>query len=308
MALSRVVSSSADCVSNGPIQVMANITQSRICGVRSQNVTIPAECCNGSEVHTFGCAYFCGTNDYIDEFAKCVRQKDLSSSIGNAQFFCQAGIRGNNRQESKTSSAKPRYHTPQPTWLLFVLIFVLSLSGTTSATIVPSLSGDDWHSVKRAESSCDVQIANNFTTLRSNTLGVGGKFDCQQGGCAMGIGLDSGLNQNNRTINGTSAADAIFDSFFKALSNKTGRYFPALSSLQMRYDFLLDQGLWQIDFTPMLVSHPNSCDNADIESLQAKLTRSSSGARMVQSKVALALTANRTNLLFSKRVVQSLPR
>ncbi|RMY53642.1 hypothetical protein D0865_05148 [Hortaea werneckii] len=75
----------------------------------------------------------------------------------------------------------------------------------------------------------------NFTEDRTFTqLGPSQKLTATSGTgiSAFGQNVDTGITNNNRTINGTSAADAQYDGFFDVLSEKYGRQFPAMSSIE----------------------------------------------------------------------------
>lgn len=60
--------------------------------------------------------------------------------------------------------------------------------------------------------------------------------------------------ENNRTVNGTSAAEPEYDEFFGVLQNQTNRLFPALSGVELMYNFVpnsLDVSV--IAWTPLAV-------------------------------------------------------
>ncbi|KAI7198412.1 hypothetical protein KC316_g14158 [Hortaea werneckii] len=65
-----------------------------------------------------------------------------------------------------------------------------------------------------------------------NTTGTIRETATSFGISAFGTNVDTGITNNNRTINGTSAADAQYDGFFDVLSEKYGRQFPAMSSIE----------------------------------------------------------------------------
>lgn len=62
--------------------------------------------------------------------------------------------------------------------------------------------------------------------------------------------IDSGIANNNRTINGRSAADEEYDAFFDILSDQFGRSFPAMSSIETLYEFTENSSDFFVGFTP----------------------------------------------------------
>jgi hypothetical protein len=78
-------------------------------------------------------------------------------------------------------------------------------------------------------------IDSNYTSLQHGSKKLSGNFNCVNAvSCAFEISAETGLNENNRTLNGSSAAEPEFDAFFGAVSNSTGgRKFPALSSVNV---------------------------------------------------------------------------
>lgn len=66
--------------------------------------------------------------------------------------------------------------------------------------------------------------------------------------------IDTSINNNNRTINGTSAAESQYDDFFHILEGKTIRSFPALSGIQLDYEFAArPSSSYYMAFTPIHV-------------------------------------------------------
>lgn len=54
--------------------------------------------------------------------------------------------------------------------------------------------------------------------------------------------IDTGITNNNRTINGSSAASATYDAFFDKLSTQYKRQFPAMSSVELFWEFTCGGG------------------------------------------------------------------
>jgi len=59
------------------------------------------------------------------------------------------------------------------------------------------------------------------------------------GFAGVGTPITTDITRNNRTINSTSAADGKYDAFFDVLSKQFGRQFPAMSSLEIFYEFVV---------------------------------------------------------------------
>ncbi|KAK4565577.1 hypothetical protein LTR86_004194 [Recurvomyces mirabilis] len=53
------------------------------------------------------------------------------------------------------------------------------------------------------------------------------------------MNIDTGIDKNNRTVNDTSAADPEYNAFFTILQNATQRSFPAQSSVEAQYSFVV---------------------------------------------------------------------
>lgn len=130
-------------------------------------------------------------------------------------------------RETVTSFGMRRARAPGLGATLLVACILAFFLNPASAAIVPSLA--DRSVVKRDTGNC------NFTEDRTFTqLGRSHKLTANSGAgiSAFGQNVDTGITNNNRTINGTSAADAQYDDFFDVLSKKYGRQFPAMSSVE----------------------------------------------------------------------------
>lgn len=141
-------------------------------------------------------------------------------------LYCMGNTTGTIR-ETATSFGMPRARAPGLRATLLVACVLAFFLTPASAAIVPSLA--DRSLVKRDTGNC------NFTEDRTFTqLGPSQKLTATSGTgiSAFGQNVDTGITNNNRTINGTSAADAQYDGFFDVLSEKYGRQFPAMSSIE----------------------------------------------------------------------------
>jgi hypothetical protein len=124
--------------------------------------------------------------------------------------------------------------------MIFMLVAAFLFISPAQAITVPSL---DNSLVKRQSSSgCSLSIDSNYTSLQHGSKKVSADFDCTRapgGFCAFEVPVITPLNENNRTLNGSSAAEPEFDAFFDVVSKSTGgRKFPALSSINVTQGFV----------------------------------------------------------------------
>ena len=208
---------------------------SRVCGVQT-NRTIAERCCGSAEISEYQCWLYCDSTQSLSDWARCVNP-------GNTTFiswgpFCQGEITPNNT-ETLTSSA---FHssTPRYTWMIMVLIFTFLFLGPAQATIIPSL--DNALIKRQSGSGCSLTIDSNYTLLQHGSRRVSATFDCTNTAgefCAFEANVVTPLDDNNRTLNGSSAAEPDFDAFFDVISNSTGgRKFPAMSSVNVTHGFV----------------------------------------------------------------------
>lgn len=250
------------CSNLGEVRILPNSTQSRICGVASQNASLASSCCGGYKVQSYGCIQYCETsrNLTIGHFLDCLANGNNGSDIASIGAFCQDGIVGDTRDKStdkaSTSGASSITRPPRLSHFLGLILVILALvtDSHAASTIVHSLRTD---LVRRASSSCSITMLANYTTVRqavavSSTFG----FGCNDVYCPMEVQIDTGIDNNNRTINGTSAAGFQYDDFFNMLEGKTNRSFPALSGIQLDYAFAArPASSYYMAFTPIHVSH-----------------------------------------------------
>lgn len=203
---------------------------SRVCGVQT-NRTIAERCCGSAEVSEYQCWLYCDSTQSLSEWARCVSPGN--TTVGSWGPFCQGELVPNSTK-TLTSSAFPS-STPKYTWIVFALVFTFLFLAPAQATIIPSL--DNGLVKRQSGSGCSLTIDSNYTSLQHGTKRVSANFDCTNtasGYCAFEVPVVTPLNENNRTLNGSSAAEPEFDAFFDVVSNSTdGRKFPALSSVNV---------------------------------------------------------------------------
>lgn len=108
-------------------------------------------------------------------------------------------------------------------------------------------------------SSCSVQKTFNYTATHNVSTIVSPRFSCSDSPgnrplCPFSIPVSVPPFQNNRTIDGTSAAGSEYDEFFTALESVADRQFPAASGLELQHEFLGPTGqAFRISFTPLAV-------------------------------------------------------
>nr|POE79770.1 hypothetical protein CFP56_07836 [Quercus suber] len=244
-------SSSCSAVSSTP--VVLNDAATRVCAVNSLNAPLLESCCEGSGVLSSQCKHYCNTNKTIIEFIACLTHEGRnSSSVLAMNPFCQDSIVSNNTETLAKTSYGTRRASPLPLQYLFVALLLVLLSATNvSATMVRSLSTDMQRRQSTALTSCSIDIHGNYTSIR-NSQQVSSHYTCDSSDyCTQSIPIDTGIVNNNRTINGTSASEPMYDVFFEMLENSTGRMFPALSGIELQYGYVTAPGIeYFIDFTP----------------------------------------------------------
>jgi hypothetical protein len=204
--------------------IVANTTNSRVCGVQT-NRNVAERCCGSAEVREYQCWLYCEYTQSVGDWARCV-SGNSTAPVGGP--FCQGELVANNT-ETLASSAL-RSSAPRYSWIIFVLVFTFLFAGPAQATIIPTL---DTSLVKRqSESGCSLTIDRNYTSLQHSSDSISARFSCNgaRGFCGFEAPVETSITGNNRTLNGSSAAEPGFDAFFDAVSSSTnGRKFPALS-------------------------------------------------------------------------------
>jgi hypothetical protein len=229
--------------------IVANTTDSRVCGVQT-NRNVAERCCGSAEVQEYQCWLYCEYTQSVGDWARCV-SGNSTTPVG-AQF-CQGELVTNNTETLASSafrSSAPRY-----SWIIFVLVFTFLFVGPAQATIIPTL---DTSLVKRqSDSGCSLTIESNYTSLQHSSDSVSARFSCNgaRGFCGFEAPVETSITGNNRTLNGSSAAEPGFDAFFDAVSSFTnGRKFPALSSANFTRGFVASPGQTVVlSWTPVSV-------------------------------------------------------
>ena len=209
--------------------VIPNGNSSRVCGVKT-NRAIAQHCCGSAEVKDYQCWLYCDSTKSILEWAKCAND---NTTAGSWDPFCQGKLTPNNT-ETLTSSAL-HSSTPKYSWMIVVLVCTFLFLGPAQATIIPSL--DNGLVKRQSGSGCSLMIDKNYTSLQHGSKRVAGPLTCinnRDQYCSFEASIETPLNENNRTLNGSSAAEPNFDAFFDVVSDATGgRKFPALSSVNV---------------------------------------------------------------------------
>jgi hypothetical protein len=227
------------------------------------------------------------TSSGVVEWNDCVSK---NSNITDFQdIFCQAQVSGNNTQtvKPKDSAAFTSASAPSKSYVLIFLLLSTFLIGSTTAKVIPSLATAKQLASRQSspQITCSIEVLQDYTVPRSNSLSVASAVSCDlptnsSKYCGFGFNINSGINSNNRTINGTTAAEPKFDSFFDLLANRTGHLFPALSSVEFAYSFLAPPGISRLAFTPVLVrtprgtkfeNPPSTCSTADTKFSDASM-------------------------------------
>lgn len=219
--------------------IMPNTAMTRVCGVQSDRAAAE-RCCGSIEVRQYQCWLYCEHSRTVGQWSECIYGNQTTSS---PTTFCQGEITSNITESlaspSSTSSAF-RSSAPKFGWMIFMLVATFLFIGPAQALIVPSL--DNGLVKRQSGSGCSLTIESNYTSLQHGSKKVSADFDCARAAssfCAFEVPVVTSLNENNRTLNGSSAAEPEFDAFFDVVSNSTGgRKFPALSSINVTQGFV----------------------------------------------------------------------
>ena len=254
------VSGAQNCSGILGTPIIANTTNSRVCGVQT-NRTIAERCCGSAEIQKYQCWLYCESNISISDWNLCVTNNDTTTG-GAWGPFCQGDLASNSTERSTSHGF--RSSTPKYTWAVFALVVAFLFVGPAQAAIIPSL--DNGLTKRQNDGSCTLAIDRNFTALQHSTQQVGNRFACSSGAvggfCAWDVELETSLTENNRTLNGTSAAEPEFDAFFDIVSDALdGRRFPAMSSVSLTRGVTITAGQnAYVGWTPISVrSFPIPC-------------------------------------------------
>jgi hypothetical protein len=155
--------------------------------------------------------------------------------------FCQSRAIANNTVTLKKSFACLHASPPQKTYFFLLLLISTFLIGSASAEIIPSLAGNLIARQSQAQTSCSVQVVEDYTQAGGpNKVSQTIPF-CPSQVCRQTVDVQTGITNNNRTINGTSAAEPRYDAFFDVLANRTGYMFPAMSGIDFKYQWVYSE-------------------------------------------------------------------
>lgn len=225
-----------DCTGFSATPILPNNTGSdRVCGYQTRNTSLLQSCCSSGEVKQYACWSYCATDRTFPSVASCLNKNLGSPNATNSPhgLFCQGNSTGTIREQVSSSTGVPR--VPGPTFgsvMLLACLVAAFLIAPTSAAIIPSLDPTN-KLARRQSSSCQYNEDHHFVRAGRQRK-VSPSFS---GFASQGVPIDSGIENNNRTINGTSAASSSYDAFFDVLANTTGRQFPAMSSVELTYEF-----------------------------------------------------------------------
>lgn len=202
-----------DCSDVGVTPVLPNNTNvARVYGLKTDNQTLIRSCCPGQDIQTYGsCWQYCATNSSLSEFGECLNAGTNLTSPPEGSF-CQGNATGK-IQQKVVSSGLPRISAPGTGKVLLLLCLVAGLITPGSASIIHSLNPEGALSHRADTSTCQFVPDRHYTQT-----GASQKVTSDAGGfSSSGQMIDTGITNNNRTINGTSAAAATYDAFFDKL-------------------------------------------------------------------------------------------
>lgn len=228
-----------DCTGFTANPILPGSNSSRVCGFQTQRESDLGNCCQ-TPIEKYTCWTYCATNQTYVDFTACV--SDVAKR-NVSDVFCLSATNSTIHQEA-TSAATPRAHAPTMASLLVLLCILAIFLDPASAEIIPSLGNNN---IRRADdSSCQFKEDHHYVQT-GNTHVVSPSSTGYGEGITMTI--NTGIENNNRTLNGTSAAEPEYDNFFDLLSKQFGRQFPAMSSLETVYEFTVDASFF-VGFTP----------------------------------------------------------
>lgn len=207
--------------------ILRNTTGARVCGIQSDNTSSIRSCCDG-EPQLYWCNAYCETSMSALEFSQCHGNNTNSNDTSTGFAFCQDSISSTQNETIQTSFSVPR--TGSPPRLLLGLFLTLLAILPASAFVVDSLDGGLTR--RQSDSSdCGFEIDSRYTSQGEGivlTSTVEGSSEI-----AVGAYVSTGTTENNRTVNGTSAAEPGYDAFFNVIANLTDRRYPALSGVSL---------------------------------------------------------------------------
>lgn len=209
--------------------VLRNNTGTRVCGIQHFNTSSIRSCCDG-EVQLYWCNAYCETSMSALEFSQCHANNTGTNVTMAGYTYCQGSIASTQNETLQTSAGVPRAGSPSR--LLLTLFLTLLAVLPASAFVVDSL--DNGLTRRQSDSSdCAFEIDSKYHSQPPDPQIISSLAD-GSGIAAVAFTAETGPTENNRTVNGTSAAEPRYDAFFDVLANLTGRRYPAMSGISLR--------------------------------------------------------------------------
>lgn len=242
--------------------ILPNNTGTRVCGMPATNQTVMHNCCTGTgSISTYECWNYCPFTGTLQEWVQCAsggsHNGGSNNTVSPVGLFCEAGSDGNVTQSLAvpTSAGLLRASAPKFSVLLALMLLASFFVARTTAYIVPSEDASLTKRQSASNGSCTFKQASNYTRTGSTQIVSAGMRCLSPSFCPYVQSVQTSLTTNNRTINGSSAAAAEYDAFFSLLGNATGRIFPALSALNITYEFGVSGSTsFELGWTPYAVS------------------------------------------------------
>lgn len=228
-----------DCSGFTANPILPGSNSSRVCGLQTQDESALSKCCQ-TPIEKYTCWTYCATNQPYVNFASCV-SNNVKRNVSD--IFCLSATNSTINQTT-TSAATPRTRAPTMASLIVMLCVLAFFLDPASARIIPSLGNN--HIRRADDSTCQFKEDHHY--VRTGTTHL--VSSSPESGEGLSVTVDSGIGNNNRTINGTSAAEASYDDFFSLLSKQFGRQFPAMSSIETVYEFSAIGHSAKVGFTP----------------------------------------------------------
>lgn len=241
---------------SGPALIPGS-TLGRVCGLRNPAYE-PAvrTCCPGSLVRSFECIRYCDSITYLDQFATCIATASGEDNVLGLGIFCQDETRGSITQNLPSTSEGARVRNSPVGLRALFWTLLLSLILSAHAVDLPSPATRLVSRQASSSSSCSVEVLRKYTSTGKAIEFAGGNFCGAEPGryCLLGESFVVEPFSNNRTVNGTTAADPQYDALFDQLEQFTGRKFPAASGVSSYHQYLGAPGTFTLAFTPFQVS------------------------------------------------------
>jgi hypothetical protein len=209
-----------------------------VCGVNALGNLSFGNCCDtADDLRTYKCSQYCSTSSKVGDWYQCIiKVGENNGTIDPSRVFCQSQVRANNTVTINKSFASLTASPPRKTYYFLILLLSTFLIGTASAEVIPSLAGNLVARQSQPQTSCSIQIVQDYRTFRSPFQVAPAFENCNM--CDQIADIQPGITNNNRTINDTSAAEPRYDAFFDLLANRTSHRFPAMSSVELTYQYI----------------------------------------------------------------------